>query len=65
MKYATKPIVIGNVKLSIAKLEHGEYKIRWIEDRKLIESKCYYTDDPDDANDTIKAMEDEARKLLK
>jgi len=43
----------------------GEYCVRWIENGKRIEAKCYYTNDKEDAYDTAKLMKIEAEKALK
>ena len=39
------------IKIDIKRVD-GEYCVRWLEDGKRIESKCYYTDDLQDAKDT-------------
>ncbi len=40
----------------------NEYKVKWIQNDKLIELKSYYTEDFDDAVATSKAMALEAKK---
>ena len=47
------------VKLDIKKNSYGEFVVRWIEDGRRIEAKCYYTDDKQDAVDTKKEMQKE------
>lgn len=39
-----------------------EYKVMWKERGRLIESKCYYTDNLDDAKQTLKATYNKAQK---
>ncbi len=44
----------GAVTLSVMKIpETGEYKIVWRQEGKVIEEKCYYTDDLEDAKATF------------
>ena len=40
--------------------ETGEYKVKWLENGKYSEDKTYYTNDYQDALDTLRAMENEA-----
>lgn len=47
------------IKLDIKKNEYDEFVVRWIENGQRIESKCYYTDDRQDAVDTMAAMKKE------
>ena len=52
------------IKIDIKKKD-DEYCVRWIENGKRIEAKCYYTDDKEDANETAKLMKIEVGKALK
>ena len=50
-------IKVGNVKLKIEKDRGtGEFVVKWIENGKFNDDKSYYTDDEQDAVDTMKDM---------
>ena len=51
------------IKIDVKKTD-GEYCVRWIQDGKRIESKCYYTDDKEDAEGTLRHMQGEAAVYL-
>uniref|UniRef100_A0A6M3M3R0 Uncharacterized protein n=2 Tax=viral metagenome TaxID=1070528 RepID=A0A6M3M3R0_9ZZZZ len=52
------------LKLVIVKIpETGEYKVKWIENGIYSEAKSYYTDDHQDALDTLRAMENEGIRM--
>jgi len=40
----------------VERKQWGEYEVRWIEDGKVIEDKSYFTDDKDDAVETMAIM---------
>ena len=42
--------------------ETGEYKVVWKQNGRVVESKCYYTDDLEDARDTFVAILIEAQR---
>jgi len=55
-----KSTTIGNTKFDIKKdTEWDEFCVRCIIDGKRIESRCYYTDDKQDAIDTMSEMVEE------
>jgi hypothetical protein len=50
-------IIKGNIKLVVKKKSStGEWVVRWFENGKYIEDKSYFTDDKQDAIDTMKDM---------
>ena len=54
----------GTVRLVVIKVpETDEYKVRWMENGKYSEAKSYYTNDYQDALDTLRAMENEAIRM--
>ena len=49
------------VKIDIKK-KRGEFCVRWIEDGRRNEDRCYYTEDPNDAEGTAQVQREWAER---
>ena len=51
------------VKIQMKKNDYGEYEVRWVDGGKVIKSKTYFTDDKEDAKNTMKLIQIDADRI--